>query len=135
MADCFTQSESRLLDTIISNQRNINLRYAHFASIHVAVLIKRGKIIAEATNGFGSRSRGSGYSKSSIHAERNVIKDIGNIHELRGAEMYVVRISRDYKSEGGEQFIGSKPCCQCQVFLEKCLREYGLKNVYYMQAR
>lgn len=135
MADCFTQSESRLLDTIISNQRIINLRYAHFASIHVAVLIKRGKIIAEATNGFGSRSRGSGYSKSSIHAERNVIKDIGNIHELRGAEMYVVRISRDYKSEGGEQFIGSKPCCQCQVFLEKCLREYGLKNVYYMQAR
>ena len=130
----FNKSETRLLDTIVSNQRTLNLRYAHFASIHVAVLIKRGKIVAEATNGFGSRSRGSGYSQSSIHAERNVIKEFGNIHELKGVEMYVVRISRDYKSEGCDQFIGSKPCCQCKVFLEKCIREYGLKNVYYMQS-
>lgn len=125
------QSEARLLETIISNQRTLNLRYAHSASIHVAVLIKRGKIIAEATNGFGSRSRGSGYSTSSIHAERNVIKQIGNIHELKGAEMYVVRISRNSTCEGGSQFIGSEPCCQCKVFLEKCMREYGLRNVYY----
>lgn len=134
MDEQFKQSEIRILDKIISNQRILNLRYAHFASIHVAVLMKRGKIVAEATNGFGSRSRGSGYSESSIHAERNVIKEIGNIHELKGAEMYVVRISRNYKSEGCNQFIGSKPCSQCQVFLEKCIREYGLKNVYYMQA-
>jgi len=128
----FNKSETHLLDRIVSNQRILNLRYAHFASIHVAVLIKRGKIVAEATNGFGSRSRGSGYSESSIHAERNVIKELGNIHELKGADMYVVRISRNYKSEGCDQFIGSKPCCQCSVFLEKCMREYGLKNVYYM---
>jgi hypothetical protein len=129
--DVMRQSEARLLETIISNQRTLNLRYAHSASIHVAVLIKRGKIIAEATNGFGSRSRGSGYSTSSIHAERNVIKQIGNIHELKGAEMYVVRISRNSTCEGGSQFIGSEPCCQCKVFLEKCMREYGLRNVYY----
>jgi hypothetical protein len=129
--DVMRQSEARLLETIISNQRTLNLRYAHSASIHVAVLIKRGKIIAEATNGFGSRSRGSGYSTSSIHAERNVIKQIGNIHELKGAEMYVVRISRNSTCEGDSQFIGSEPCCQCKVFLEKCMREYGLRNVYY----
>jgi deoxycytidylate deaminase len=128
------QCEHRLLDSIIENQRTINLRYAHFAHIHVAVLLKRGKIIAEATNGFGSRSRGSGYSASSIHAERNVVKEIGNIHELKGAEMYVVRISRDSRTEGEDQFVGSKPCCQCTVFLEKCMREYGLKNVYYMSS-
>ena len=134
MVTPFRQSEVKILDQIISNQRILNLRYAHFASIHVAVLMKRGKIVAEATNGFGSRSRGSGYSQSSIHAERNVIKEFGNIHDLKGVEMYVVRISRNYKSEGCEQFIGSKPCCQCQPFLEKCMREYGLKNVYYMQA-
>ena len=76
MDEQFKQSEIRILEKIISNQRILNLRYAHFASIHVAVLMKRGKIVAEATNGFGSRSRGSGYSASSIHAERNVIKDI-----------------------------------------------------------
>ena len=134
MALIFNKLENHVLDTIVSNQRILNLRYAHFASIHVAVLMKRGKIVAEATNGFGSRSRGSGYSQSSIHAERNVIKEFGNIYDLKGVDMYVVRISRNYKSEGCEQFIGSEPCCQCKVFLEKCMREYGLKNVYYMQA-
>lgn len=126
------QSELLLLDHIINNQRIINMRYAHFASIHVAVLMKRGKIIAQATNGFGSRSRGSGYSQSSIHAEKNVVKELGNIHTIRGSDMYIVRISRDTKSEGLNQFVGSKPCCQCKVFLEKCIREYGLKNVYYI---
>ena len=125
------QSEQKLLDQIISNQRTINLRYAHFASIHVATLIKRGKIIAQATNGFGSRSRGSGYSESSIHAEKNVIKELGNVHELAGATMYVVRVSRNPLSEGHDQFKNSTPCPQCRVFLEKCMREYGLRSVYY----
>ena len=125
------QSEKWLLDQILSNPRTINLRYAHFASIHVAVLMKRGRIIAEATNGFGSRSRGSGYCASSIHAERNVVKEIGNIHELKGAEMYVVRISRNKDIEVEDPFVGSKPCAQCRVFLEKCMKDYGLKNVYY----
>ena len=125
------QSDLRLLDQIISNQRTINLRYAHWASIHVAVLVKRGKIIAEATNGFGSRSRGSGYSESSIHAEKRVLKELGNIHEMRGANMYVVRISRDSSKEGLSQFVLSKPCAQCVPFLEKCVREYGLRHIYY----
>ena len=132
--DLYSKSEATLLEEIITNQRILNLRYAQFASIHVAALMRRGKIVAYATDGFGSRSRGSGYSASSIHAERNVIKEFGNVHELRGLDMYVVRISRNYKSEGTNQFIGSKPCCQCKVFLDKCMREYGLKNVYYMSS-
>jgi hypothetical protein len=123
------QSETWLLQQILSNPRTVNLKYAHFASIHVAVLMKRGRIIAEATNGYGSRSRGSGYCANSIHAERNVVKEIGNIHELKGAEMYVVRISRTRDPD--DPFVGSKPCSQCRVFLEKCIKEYGLKNVYY----
>jgi hypothetical protein len=129
--DTMRQSERWLLDQILSNPRTVNLKYAHFASIHVAVLMKRGKIIAEATNGYGSRSRGSGYCASSIHAERNVVKEIGNIHQLKGAEMYVVRLSRNKDHEKEDPFVGSKPCAQCRVFLEKCMKEYGLKNVYY----
>lgn len=128
------QSEESILQHIMSNPRTSVLKYAHYASIHVAVLVKRGKIIAEATNGFGSRSRGSGYCNNSIHAERNVVKEIGNIRELKGAEMYVVRISRTADYEKQDPFMGSKPCCQCKVFLEKCIREYGLKNVYYTPA-
>ena len=125
------QSEEILLDYIMSNPRTSVLKYAHYASIHVAVLMKRGKIIAEATNGFGSRSRGSGYCTNSIHAERNVVKEIGNIRELKGAEMYVVRISRTADYDKQDPFMGSKPCPQCKVFLDKCIREYGLRNVYY----
>ena len=124
-------SEQWLLNYILDNPRTLNLRYAHFASIHVALLVKRGKVIAEATKGFGSRSRGSGYCSSSIHAERNVVKEIGNIHELRGAEMYIVRISRKIDPTCEYPFVGSVPCCQCKPFLEKCITKYGLKNVYY----
>jgi hypothetical protein len=123
------QNEQWLLNHILSNPRTVGLKYAHFASIHVALLLKRGKIIAEATNGYGSRSRGSGYCHNSIHAERNVVKEIGNIHELKGAEMYVVRISRT--RDCNDPFVGSKPCAQCRVFLNKCIKAYGLKNVYY----
>jgi hypothetical protein len=57
------------------------------------------------------------------------VKEIGNIHELKGAEMYVVRISRT--KDFNDPFVGSKPCAQCRVFLNKCIKEYGLKNVYY----
>jgi hypothetical protein len=128
------QSEESLLQHILSNPRTCVLKYAHYASIHVAVLMKRGKVIAEATNAFGSRSRGSGYCNNSIHAERNVVKEIGNIRELKGADMYVVRISRTADYEKQDPFMGSKPCPQCKVFLEKCMREYGLKNVYYTPA-
>jgi len=124
------QSEAWLLEHILSNPRTANLRRAHNSNIHVAVLMKRGKIIAEATNNFGSRRLGSGYSDRTIHAERNVIKEIGNIQNIRGAEMYVVRLNRN-ECEGHDAFYGSKPCYGCQIFLAKCIKEYGLKNVYY----
>ena len=69
--------------------------------------------------------------RDAFHAEKNVIKQLGNIHDLRGADMYVVRISRDPRLEGLDQFVKSNPCPQCTSFLEKCIKEYGLKNIYY----
>jgi hypothetical protein len=100
-------------------------------SLHVAVLLKRGKVVAHATNRNGSRSNGSGYSDHGIHAEKNVVKELGDISKLRGCDMIVMRISRDQRREGFEKFLYSKPCPECQLFLEKCMREYGLKNVYF----
>ena len=99
----------------------------HNASLHRAVLVKRGNIIAEATNNYGSRSRGSGYSRSSIHAEKNVVKALGDIHKMKGADMYIMRFSRTRDMT----LVRSTPCSACQIFLEKCMKEYGLKNVYY----
>jgi hypothetical protein len=99
--------------------------------VHVAVIVKRGKILAEAYNRNGGRSNGSGYSNHSIHAEKNVVKQLGDISQLRDADLYVMRVAPDRLNTGKHLFRNSKPCSDCRLFLEKCMREYGLKNVYY----
>ncbi len=92
----------------------------------MAVIVKRGKIIETATNRIGSRSKGCGYSDITIHAERAVVKKLGDISKLRGCTMYVWRI-------GFAEFypMTSAPCHDCQIFLNKCIRQYGLRAVYY----
>jgi len=120
-------TQSAIFDQFLTDPRTTSLKEKHYASLHRAVLVKRGQIIAMATNNYGSRSRGSGYSRSSIHAERNVVKALGNIYELKGADMYIMRFSREKEM----RFAKSIPCKACEIFLEKCMKEYGLKNVYY----
>jgi hypothetical protein len=120
-------TQSSIFQEFLDDPRTTNLRMKHNASLHRAVLVKRGRIIAEATNNYGSRSRGSGYSRSSIHAEKNVVKELGDISKLKGADMYIMRFSRSDPVD----FVKSAPCSACMVFLEKCMKEYGLKNVYY----
>ena len=130
--DNIKQSDDKLLTHMATNPRTVNMCDMHcILHVHVAVLMKRGKILAEATNAYGSRSCGSGYSERSIHAERNVVKKLGNIKDIRGAEMYVTRISRSRGEDGICKVASSKPCHGCSVFLDKCIKEYGLKNVYY----
>jgi Cytidine and deoxycytidylate deaminase zinc-binding region len=121
------RAQSWIFEKFLEDPRTMTMRMKHRASLHRAVIVKRGQIIAEATNNYGSRSRGSGYSRSSIHAEKNVVKVLGDVHKLRGADMYVMRFSRTANIE----FVRSTPCPACMIFLEKCMREYGLKNVYY----
>ena len=95
---------------------------------HMAFIVKYGKIVASASNKFGNRSLGCGYSDKTIHAEKNVIKALGNIAEMRGCDMYIIRAGCGVSNK---TFYDSKPCCECERFLEKCRREYGLRNVYY----
>jgi hypothetical protein len=108
------------------NTQKIHLR--HCISVHVAILVVRGKIIAQAHNKIGTRSRGSGYSHCSIHAERNVVKEVGDHNKLKGANMYVFRVGR---GENSARLMNSKPCLECQKFLHKCMNKYGLNKVYY----
>ena len=115
-----------IIEQFMDDPRTRKMRASHCTSVHIAVIVYRGKIIAEATNKVGSRSRGCGYSDYTIHAERNVIKQLGDLSKLRGADLYVMRQGR---SE--QKFVNSKPCADCSYFLSKCMREYGLKNVYY----
>jgi hypothetical protein len=97
---------------------------AHNTSIHIAAIVKRGKVLALAQNRVGTRSKGSGYSNMTIHAERAVVKKLGDISQLRGAILCVWRVTSMF-------VMPSAPCSECHVFLEKCMREYGLRCVQY----
>jgi hypothetical protein len=92
---------------------------------HIATIIQRNRILASATNKIGSRKLGCGYSTYTIHAERAVVKRLGDVSLLRGATLLVVR----YNKQG--EMRNSKPCHDCELFLEKCMREYGLRKVIY----
>ena len=108
--------------------RTQKLEHTHITSLHQAVLVRRGKIIAQATNKIGTRSKGVGYSNCTIHAEKNVVKHLGDYSKMKGADMYVMRRGR---GENNTKLMNSKPCPDCELFLQKCIRKYGLRNVYY----
>jgi hypothetical protein len=131
MAATLHRTEKNILEVFLSDPRTTNLHNSHNTSVHVAVLVKRGRVIAEASNRIGSRSSGCGYSKNTIHAERNVVKTLGDTSLIRGADMYIMRLSHDKNKHGFDRFLGSEPCNSCRAFLSKCMREYGLKNVYW----
>jgi hypothetical protein len=116
--------QSYLIETFAMNA-DARKNSKHRTSLHKAVIVKRGKIIAEATNQVGSRSSGAGFSDNTIHAEKAVIKKLGDFSKLKGADLYVFRV-------GGEEHSHfSQPCPDCQMFLKKCMREYGLRFVFY----
>ena len=116
-----------LFEHILDDKFIQNLRGSHKTSIHVALIVKRGQVIAKAANSIGSRSRGCGYSDMTIHAERAVVKELGDFQQLRGASLYVVRIS----SNGEHEIKNSEPCHDCHLFLKKCHEKYGLSRVFY----
>ena len=124
-------SHSALVQSFLEDPNTMKMRKMEGTSFHVAMLMKRGKVLEVASNQIGSRSRGCGYAEYTIHAEKNVIKQLGDISKLKGADMYIMRFTRNSKRQGMDQLMNSEPCRSCQVFLEKCVREYGLKNVYY----
>jgi hypothetical protein len=119
---------SQILEKFRDDPRTTKMRLSHTTSVHIAVLVSRGKIIAEATNRIGSRSKGCGYSNCTIHAEKNVVKVLGDYTKLRDTDMYVMRSGRGKNSNN---FMNSKPCSDCEYFLKKCMSKYGLRNVYY----
>jgi hypothetical protein len=96
------------------------------SSLHVAYLYGRGgAVLGVATNRVGSRSRGAGYSAMTIHAERAVLKAVGDTTLLRGATLAVIRVGNK-----GE-LLGSKPCEECTSALRSAMRKYGLRRVLY----
>lgn len=115
-----------------SDYADIAMEYATAAatrtrtSLHIGFIYARGGIlIGMATNRVGSRSSGAGFSGYTIHAERAVLKAVGDNNLLRGATMVVVRVSK------GGIILPSEPCHECKCHLGKAMRVYGLRKVYY----
>ncbi len=120
-----TFRRSHFMDIALALARRIHA--AHNASHkHVAFLFgQRQHLLATSTNKVGSRSFGAGYSTCTIHAERAVLKAVGDIRKLAGATLVVIRVG----SRG--ELKDSRPCSECQRHLEKCMRCYGLRRVFY----
>lgn len=102
------------------------LHMRHTTNVHMAFVFgPRHTLLASAINRAGSRSLGAGFSGYTIHAERAALKAVGDIRKLDGASLVVIRVGKK-----GE-IMGSEPCSSCRRHLEKCMRDYGLKYVFY----
>ena len=97
----------------------------HNTHLHYATISKRGKVIANARNRIGSRARGCGWDDRTLHAERAVVKSLGDTSQLHGCTLVVIRVNK----QGG--LLNSKPCESCTKFLEMCMKKYGLLKVMY----
>jgi hypothetical protein len=94
--------------------------------LHVAFIFGRGgALLGMATNRPGTRNSGAGYSGSTIHAERAVLKAVGDMSLLKDATLVVIRVNKQ-----GELRL-SEPCHECRCALIKAMEKYGLKQVYY----
>lgn len=97
----------------------------HGTRLHIAKLVKNGKEIAQSRNRVGTRSRGSGWNDYTMHAEFAVVKELGDISQLRGCTLIVIQLAKD------NEIKQSKPCHACEKFLTKCMKLYGLRKVIY----
>jgi hypothetical protein len=106
----------RVIDTDIKAQQN---RYTmrHNTHTHVALIFHGRKLLA-----IGQNSAVCHGAYRTIHAEVAAIRSLGDVSQLRGATLVVIRIT-----EAGE-LRGSKPCAACQRVLNKCMRTYGLRS-------
>jgi hypothetical protein len=107
----------------------LNAKADHSTKLHVAVLVKRGRVLAFATNKVASRSSGASSrgSQNFIHAEKNLLRAIGDLSRMKGSDVYVMRIS-PVSSTG---FMYSQPCSECTAILNKCIEKHGLRKVFF----
>ena len=88
---------------------------------HFAALVKRNKVIAIAEN---SDRKYQAHLKS-MHAEKAVIFSLGDLQKLKGCTLFV------WRSTCARQQASSKPCANCELFLKKMMRTWGLEKVVF----
>lgn len=93
----------------------------HKTYVHYAEIRKGNKVLATSFNKVKACCE-----TPSMHAERGVVKALGDINLLRGATLVVVRLGKNTN-----EFKNSKPCPSCESFLKACMKKYGLSRVIY----
>jgi hypothetical protein len=88
---------------------------------HVAILFRGRKILAIGQNRVSTRH---GPRHVMIHAEADVIRQLGDVSQLRGATLVVIRIAPT-------GLRNSAPCPACSRLIQKCQRVYGLRGVIH----
>lgn len=90
---------------------------------HGAVIVKGGRVISVGINTMRNDPDKveDARTQSSVHAEVAAIRAVGHDVNLKGAEIYIARVSKK-----GEPMM-SGPCDNCQ----DALRSAGIRKVHY----
>ena len=116
---------NKTLEALVESTRNDYIQQKRNQQVHFAAVVKRNKILAIAQN-YYSISNSSWPRRSMVHAERAVIQGLGDLSKLKGAELFVWRVSRK-----NEWTLFSRPCSCCSKLLETCARKWGLARITY----
>lgn len=93
----------------------VNTKYA-------AILVKNGEIISKGYN-YYTRNKIFREDIFTIHAEVACINNCYERYNMKGADMYIVRVKNN-------EFLRSAPCIYCNKFLQG--QKYQLANIYYL---
>ena len=122
-----------MLKSFLNECFNPQKFFFHSTKYHCAFIEKRGKILAFGENILASPSNGGSCrgGKNYMHAEIHAVKKLGNLYNLKGAIMYIMRIGKMAKDSCSLTLKYSQPCPGCTKFLNKCIKKYGLQNIYF----
>ena len=104
-----------------STFESVKVKRKFTQQVHFAAIIKRNKVIALANNTFSKFLP----HLWSLHAERAVVRTLGNLQKLRGSTLFVWRSTETSKK------LDSEPCPNCRIFLQSLIDKWGLKCVIF----
>jgi tRNA(Arg) A34 adenosine deaminase TadA len=104
----------------LQNHPSVYLR-----SLHVAILVKGGRILSVGFNKQKKNSFVDHYAHHpgcTTHAEVNAILKVRKKIDLTGCKIYVARLKKIDRTLGN-----SKPCAMCHQIIKR----YGISKIYY----
>lgn len=123
MTSCLSQGQYFYVCEAIIEAQKSNLRCKHGS-----VIVKDGKIVSRGYNKYTGYDRNGGAfanGKWTTHAEADAIHNCTKSN-MKNADLYVVR----FHSKTNE-ISNSEPCNDCKELIDRCIKKFKLKKVYY----